>query len=225
MRRVAAVLIALASVVLASGCGGGSPSTKGIGPKELERDIALQNAAVSGVHCGSGENGWTYLCHLAYTDGKRTKVGFQVSGASVDRRSEEVSENASLAALRTPPTGAYANTASGIEGACLEMNNELHDVAQPRTKAEFEKYVRKLSRIARDYRRKLEALNPVFRPGDRAIFTRYLRMLRTDDHLALAVRDAVLRSDRPALLRLVQRQRARDAAEHALLSRLGATCP
>src|SRR5689334_8384510 len=225
MRRVAAASIAVVSVALASGCGGSSSSSQGIGPKELERDIAAQNSTVRDVECGSGTSGWTYLCHLTYANGKRTKVGFQVFGAEVDRRSEEVSEGASLAALRSPPTGAYANTASEIENACLDMNNELHSVAQPQTRAEFENYVRKLARIARDYRRSLEALHPVFRPGDRGIFARYLRMLRADDRLALAVRDAVRRGDRPALLRVVQQQRRRNAAEHALLSRLGATCP
>jgi hypothetical protein len=224
MRLAAAAAISLAAVVLAAGCGGGSGSAKSIGPKELERDLAAQSSGVTAVSCGAGARGWTYICHFTDSDGARKKIGFVVDGASVDRRSAQVPEGASLATLRTPPPGAYANLADGIESACLERNNELNDLGRPKTKKQFALYVVSLLNISHYYRGQLAKLHPEFRAGDRKVFAEYLRLLRSDEAAAVALMQAVRRSNRRAVVRLVGEQSRRSTREQALLSRLGVSC-
>jgi hypothetical protein len=127
-------------------------------------------------------------------------------------------------ALRSPPTGAYQRFVDGIESACLERRNELHDLERPQTKAQFADYVATLLNIARYYRGQISALHPAYRAGDRATFTRYLRLLRGDEASAVTLLKAVRRSDRRAELRVVALERRRSAVEERLMSRLGASC-
>ena len=224
MRQAAAAAIALAALLFASGCGSGSSPAKVIGPKELEREIAAQSTGATAVKCGSGAQGWTYICHFTDSDGARKKVGFVVDGAGVDRRSAQVPDSASPAALRTPPTGAYANFSDGIESACLERNNELHGLSRPKTKRDFALYVVSLLNIDHYYRGQLSKLQPAFRAGDKKVFGEYLRLLRSDETTAVALMQAVRRSNSHAVVRLVGEQSRRSVREQALLGRLGVSC-
>jgi hypothetical protein len=133
-------------------------------------------------------------------------------------------KSASPAALRSPPTGAYQKFADGIERACLERRNELHGLKRPQTKAEFADYIATLLNIARYYHGQLAALHPAYRAGERATFTRYMRLLRADEASAVTLLKAVRRSDRRAVLRVVALERRRSAVEQRLMSRLGVSC-
>jgi hypothetical protein len=111
--------------------------------------------------------------------------------------------------------------ADRIKGACLQRNNELRQLSRPRNKRQFAGYVASMLNIVRYYRGQLAALHPA---GDRRSFARYVRLLRADEASAVRLLQAVRRSDRRAVVRLVSRQRQRSELEQVLLTRLGVSC-
>ena len=118
-------------------------------------------------------------------------------------------------------THAPLSFAGRVQVACLQRNGELRQLSRPRNQADFTGYVASLLNIVRYYRGQLAALHP---SDGRRYFSRYRRLLRTDEASAVALLKAVRRKDRRAVARLVARQRDRSALEQALLRRLGVNC-
>jgi hypothetical protein len=123
---------------------------------------------------------------------------------------------ASKAAPATRPS-----PVSRIQGACLQRNDELHQLSRPRSRAEFAGYVASLLNIVRYYRGQLAALHP---SDGRQYFARYRRLIRADEASAVAMLMAVRQGKQRTVGRLVTQQRSRSAVEQALLRRLGVSC-